>query len=171
MDNREWMYMGRPSQAEITPERMDKTEGFLNQVFGKVANGARDTFCPYSECGNRKRKTRKVMREHLCKYGFTPNYTRWVFYGEAHRTREEVVRPRLEAFDANGGVAGWLGDFHEATFAERPTEEEEEEPEPTANAFYEMLSSTQKLHMTRQQFSQLDAIGHLMGLKSQYNMS
>jgi hypothetical protein len=53
----------------------------------------------------------------------------------------------LEAFDADGGVAGWLGDFHEATFAERPTEEEEEkeeeeELEPNAKAFYEMLSLT-----------------------------
>ena len=56
MDNREWMYMGRPSLAEITPEWMDKTEGFLNQAFGKAANGARDTFCPCSECGNRKKK-------------------------------------------------------------------------------------------------------------------
>jgi hypothetical protein len=132
MDNHEWMYIGHPSQAEITPEWMDKTEGFLNQAFGKAET--------------RKEKTRKVMGEYLCKYGFTPNYTRWVFHGEAHHTREEVVRPRLEAFDADGRVAGWLGDFHEATFAERPTEEEEkedeeEEPEPTANAFYEMLSS------------------------------
>ena len=112
------------------------------------------------------------MGEHLCKYGFTPNYTRWVFHGEAHRTREEVVRPRLEAFDADGGVAGWLGDFHEATFAERPTEEEEEkedeeeEPEPTGKAFYQMLSSAQKLLHEKATVSQLDAIRCLMGLKS-----
>jgi hypothetical protein len=50
-----------------------------------------------------------------------------VFHGEAHHTREEVVRPHLEAFDADGGVAGWLGDFHEATFAERPTKEDKED--------------------------------------------
>jgi hypothetical protein len=130
---------------------MDKTEGFLNQAFVKVASGARDMFCPCSECGNRKRKIRRVMGEHLCKYGFTPNYYRCVFHGKAHRTREEVVRPRLEAFDADGRVAEWLGDFHEATFAERPTEEEEEkenqeeELEPTTKAFYEMLSSAQNL--------------------------
>ena len=117
------------------------------------------------------------MGEHLCKYGFTPNYTRWVFHGEAHRTREEVVRPRLEAFDADDGVAGWLGDFHEATFAERPTEEEEEkedeeeEPEPTGKAFYQLLSSAQKLLHEKATISQLDAIRRLMGLKSQYNMS
>jgi hypothetical protein len=38
-------------------------------------------------------------------------------------------------------------------------------------AFYEMLSSAQKLLHEKATFSQLDAIGCLMGLKSQYNMS
>jgi hypothetical protein len=46
----------------------------------------------------------------------------------------------LEEFDGDARVAEMLGDFHEATFVERPTGEEE--PEPTAKAFYEMLSSS-----------------------------
>jgi hypothetical protein len=147
---------------------MAKTEGFLDQAFGKAANGVRDTFCPCSECENKKRKTRKVMGKHLYKYGFTPNYTRWVYHGESHRTREEVMRPRLEEFDGDGGVAKWLCDYHDAMFAERPTEaeEDEEEPEPTARAFYAMLDSAQKLLHDKTTISQLDAIGRLMGLKS-----
>jgi hypothetical protein len=54
---------------------MAKTEGFLDQAFGKAANGVRDMFCPCSKCENKKRKIRKVIGEHLYKYGFTPNYT------------------------------------------------------------------------------------------------
>ena len=54
MDNREWMYMGRPSQAQITREWMDKTEKFLDHAF-KVAKEARDTFCPCSQCENKKK--------------------------------------------------------------------------------------------------------------------
>jgi hypothetical protein len=80
----------------------------------------------------------------------------------------------LEAFDGDGGVAGWLGDYHDATFTERPMEEEEdddEEPELTAKVFYAMLDSAQKLLHDKAMVSQLDAIGCLMGLKSQYNMS
>ena len=138
MDNREWMYTGRPSQDEITPEWMDKTEGFLNQAFGKAANGARDTFYPCSECGNRKRKTRKIMGEHLFKYGFTPNYTRWVFHGEAHHTREEVVRPRVKAFDDDAGVPDLLDDVHQALGVD---ECEKEEMEAATKAFYEMMNS------------------------------
>ena len=113
------MYMGRPSQAQITREWMDKTEKFLDHAF-KEAKGARDTFCPCSDCENKKRKTREVMMKHLCKFGFMPNYTRWVYHGEAYRPTEEVVRRRLEAFDGDGGVEGWLGDYEDAMFAERP---------------------------------------------------
>jgi hypothetical protein len=87
---------------------MAKTEKFLDQAFGKAAS---ETFCPYSECENKKIKTREVMGQHLCKYGYMPNYTREVYHGEAYRPREEVVRPRLEAFDDDGEVAEWLGDY------------------------------------------------------------
>ena len=99
-----------------------------------------------------------------------PNYTRWVHHGEPYRPREEVVRRGLEAFYGDGGVAGWLGDYADAMFAEGRTEDEqedgEEEPEPTGKAFYQMLSSAQKLLHEKATVSQLDAIGCLMGLKS-----
>jgi hypothetical protein len=49
--------------------------------------------------------------------------------------------------------------------------DEEEGPELAAKAFYEMLSLAQKLLHEKATVSQLDAIGRLMGLKSQYNMS
>jgi hypothetical protein len=100
-----------------------------------------------------------------------PNYTRWVYHGEANHPKEEVVRRRLEAFDGDGGVAGWLGDYEDATFAERRTEDEQEEPEPSAKAFLAMLDSTQNFLHEKTMVSQLDAIGRLLGLKSQHNMT
>jgi hypothetical protein len=145
---------------------MAKTKKFLDQAFGKAAS---ETFYPCSECENKKRKTRQVMGQHLCKYGYMPNYTRWVYHGEAYHPREEVVRQRLETFDDDGGVAEWLGDYEDATFAERPTkdeQEDEEEPEPSAKAFLAMLDSAQKLLHEKTTVYQLDAIGRLLGLKS-----
>jgi hypothetical protein len=52
--------------------------------------------------------------------------------GEAHRTREEVVRQHVEDYDADAGVADMLNDNHKAQFAGRRTKDE---PEPTAKAF------------------------------------
>jgi hypothetical protein len=54
------------------------------------------------------------MGVHLHKNGFTPNYTRWVHHGEVDRMRKEVVRPRVEAFDANARVADMVDDVHQA---------------------------------------------------------
>jgi hypothetical protein len=85
-----------------------------------------------------KDKTKKNMGKHLLKNGFTPDYTRWVHHGEAHRMREEVVRPRVKNYDGDAEVRDMLNDFHEAQFAEGRTEEE---MKATAKAFYDMMSS------------------------------
>jgi hypothetical protein len=143
---------------------MLKTDAFLNQAFGEAAKGANAMPCPYNICGNRKRRTKKVMGEHLCKNGFTTNYTRWVYHGEAHRIREEVVSQRLEEFDGDAGVADMIDDFHQGQFAEGRTEEEE--PEETAKAFYDMISLAQRLLHEKTTISQLDVIRRVMGLKS-----
>jgi len=82
--------------------------------------------------------------------------------------REEVVRARVEDFDADAGVGDWLNDFHEAHVGE---EGGEEEPEATAKAYYDMLSSAQKPLHGHTKVSQLDAIGRVMALKAQFSMS
>jgi hypothetical protein len=82
--------------------------------------------------------------------------------------REEVVRPRVEDFDANAGVANMLGDFYEAQFTEGRTEEE---MGATAKAFYAMMSLAQKPLHDRTTVSQLDAIGRVMGFKSEFSLS
>ena len=43
--------------------------------------------------------------------------------------------------------------------------------EAAAQAFYDMMDSAQKPLHDRSMVSQLDAIGHLMGLKSELNLS
>ena len=82
-----------------------------------------------------KIKSDKAMVEHIWKNGFTPDYTRWIFHGEAHCTREEVVRQRVEGYDADAGVVDMLNDYHEAKFVGGCTEDE---PEPTIKTFYDM---------------------------------
>ena len=105
---------------------MNKTDAFLNSAFGKVTKGQCLVLCPCSKCGNRRRVNKVEMGKHLVKNGFTPDYTWWVHHGEAHRMREEVVRPQVEAFDANAGVADMLDDFHQGQFDEGREKEEME---------------------------------------------
>jgi hypothetical protein len=72
-------------------------------------------WCPYIKCDNKRRVSKEDMGRHLLYNGFTIDYTVWIYHGEAHHMREEVVRPRLEACD---NVAGYnmLEDAHQAIF-------------------------------------------------------
>jgi hypothetical protein len=84
MEDRAWMYIGRPSQVGMTSEWIRKTDAFLEMAFGEATKGASMILCPCSKCANRKRQNKKNMGEHLCKNGFTADYTRWIYHGEAN---------------------------------------------------------------------------------------
>jgi len=66
------------------------------------------------------------------------------------------VRPRLEAFDDDVGVADMLDDTHRAQFAKG---RDKAEIEAVVDAFYLMLDSAQIPLHDRTNVTQLDAIG------------
>jgi hypothetical protein len=78
--------------------------------------------------------------------------------------RDEVVRQRVAEFEDEGGVADMIDDFHDGNFIEGRSEDEE--PEATAKAYYDMLEAAQKPLHEQTNVSQLDAIGRLIDLKS-----
>ena len=61
-----------------------------------------------------------------------------------------------------------LDDFHEAHFE---GERREEEPEPTAKAYYDILAVAQEPLHGHTKISQLDAIARLMAVKSHFTLS
>ena len=92
-----------------------------------------------------------------------PDYIQWTLHGEGHRMRDEIVRQPIDDCDADGGIGDMLDDYHEAHFGEGP---QEEEPEPTAKAYYDMLTAAQEPLHGHTKVSQLDAIARLMAVKS-----
>ena len=167
MDDREWMYAGYTSKHDFSIEWGQKTEAFLDRAFGSGVNRARLAKCPCSKCANRKWQNQETMAKHLQLNGFVSGYTRWVHHGEAHRLREEVVRPRLEHVDDGGGVVDMLDDFAQAQIPDGRAEE----AEASAKAFYDMMASAQKPLHDRTTVCQLDAVGRVMAFKAEINMS
>jgi hypothetical protein len=98
---------------------------------------------PVQQMCQPEKKSKKSMVEHIWKNGFTSGYTRWIFHGEAHRTREEVLRQRVEHYDVDARVTNMLNDYHEAQYARGCTDDE---PELTPKAFYDMFDMAQKPH-------------------------
>src|SRR6185437_14896314 len=112
MDDCAWMYSCWKQGGDLTLEWIQKTEAFLDRAFSKVKGGS-CTWCPCTKCGNMRRQTWEDMIQHLCNYGFTRDYTRWTYHGEANRMRDEVIRQRITDRDADAGVEDMLDDFHE----------------------------------------------------------
>ena len=142
MDDHDWMYTGRSGYGEWTEDWLNKVNGFLETAFAS-AEGQDKLWCPCNQCKNKREQTKWEMGKHIGKYGFVPGYKRWICHGEA-RIRDEAVRQRIEDLNADGGVGDMLDDYHEAHFGEGRMEEEEEEPEATAKAYYDMLSVAQQ---------------------------
>lgn len=72
MDDHEWMYTGRANVYDCTDEWIEKTNAFLEQAFTKIIGKA--TWCPCSKSRNMQMRDKKVMGEHLGKYGFKLGY-------------------------------------------------------------------------------------------------
>ncbi|EEE51138.1 hypothetical protein OsJ_31890 [Oryza sativa Japonica Group] len=110
-----------------------------------------------------------MMMKHLCKFGFRPAYTVWVYHGETYPARESDICQSTEDEDRVAEIDRMdemIDDVHDDYVSV-----EEEDPEPTAQAFFQMLSAaTQPLH-EHTQVSQLDAITRLLAVKSQYAIS
>lgn len=166
--DRSWMYKGHRKCGEVTAEWISKTTEFLDKAFSRVT-GRAGVLCPCNYCNNTRPQTRDMMMKHLCKFGFRPAYTVWVYHGETYPARESDICQSTEDEDRVAEIDQMdemIDDVHDAYVSV-----EEEDPEPTAQAFFQMLSAaTQPLH-EHTQVSQLDAITRLLGVKSQYAIS
>jgi hypothetical protein len=126
--------------------------------------------CPYSKCKNQKKKDYSHMYRDIFANGYVPNYIHWIHHGERHCIRDEVVRPLLEEFVADAGMAELMADYHEAQFVQG-MEVEEEDPKETAKAYYTMMEAKKKPLHENTMVSQLDAISRLIALKSSLAIS
>jgi hypothetical protein len=121
-----------------SPMNRRSVDDFCKKAFDK---GQYKASCPCSKCEIKSDETQLTMGKHIITYGFVANYTRWIIHGEAHRARDEVLRQRIEEFDDEVRCGDMLEDFHQANFDEGPDHVMKEAPEPTAKAYYDMLSS------------------------------
>jgi hypothetical protein len=122
------MYEGRTSQWDFTHEWRDKTEQFMDNAFAIPVRPAK-VLCPCIKCHNMKQMMKDEMSKHLLKFGFTPNYDRWICHGEepAKRVRKESQQSQpAGGFDAR--FDAFLDAFLDANAPKNPNAEEGETP-------------------------------------------
>ncbi|WVZ54027.1 hypothetical protein U9M48_004896 [Paspalum notatum var. saurae] len=161
-DNRKAMYEGWRKNGAHSRERQAVVEDFLKQAF-KVARGP-VTLCPCLDCKNGSYKTRHVMEEHLCRFGFMPDYLVWHKHGEQARRR--ISEPAQQNHD--GMMMDMLNDLAMG-FEFDP--EEDNQPLPEVQEFYRLLEAgDEKLHDNTEK-TMLDMVSRLMVIKSKHNIS
>jgi hypothetical protein len=166
-EDRRWMYTSYKSATEISHEWIDKTTEFLDRAFARNT-GPSGVLCPCNRCYNRRPHIRSKMVQHLVKNGFRPGYTVWVHHGERGQRRADVIRERTDDGDGynDNKIPKMVDDVRHAF--DIPLEEE---PEPTTQAFFDMLTTSNKPLHGHAQVSQLDAITRLIAVKAQFSTS
>jgi hypothetical protein len=128
LENRQWMYKGRPSQWELTGKWKEKARQFVEMAF-RIDSRPNGTWCPCSKCQNIRSHLKEVVTKHLITNGFTPFYHVWKFHGESTSNRASTViertRKSIPSTEFDYGIDDCLDDFLNANGPEGPTAEEE----------------------------------------------
>ena len=96
-----WMYSGRSSLLDRTPEWVGKTNFLVNELARGSKSGIRPS-CPCARCKLRQRQGKDEMSKHLWSYGYMPNYVTTVDFDEYERENGRVMRQRINGNEDDG---------------------------------------------------------------------
>ncbi|XP_057251810.1 uncharacterized protein LOC130591880 [Beta vulgaris subsp. vulgaris] len=157
--NREWMYE-RLEGNFLSPTFANKVDEFItyattqdNVVIDRMMK------CPCAKCRNIPYEDLETVKVQLYRFGFTPNYYRWVFHGEnsASTSTERTSNPyRSMVLDA----------FRQ----ESDLEDIEEEPLPSHKKFFDMLKAAEEPLYDGCKLSLLSAAARMANIKCEYNI-
>lgn len=176
--DREWMYNMADDDGYLSTSYSTKVDSFLDYVFSNEEYVDKDGIkCPCAKCYNKFYKKRNVVRFHLLKYGFTPNYTCWSKHGETSSSfQHEGQSPNPMEDDDVDGCTQMVMDamgptiFNSVSF--EPNSSNEQAPNSSAKGFYDMLAAADEpLWDGCQNYSKLQIVSELLNWKSENNVS
>jgi hypothetical protein len=131
----------------------------LNKVFADTRRVAK---CPCTICQNYRFLTQDEVQIHLSQEGFMSNYLVWRDHGEAEELDTES--DGIEDEDRMDEMVVNIGREYEVGSGEQ------EEP-PEVQNFYRQLATTYEKVHDGTDMTVLQAVTHLMIMKSKYNFS
>lgn len=81
--DRSWMYRRQTQRGDLNPDFVKELETFIQFACSKpdFMDGSKIR-CPCIKCHHIKFEEAEIVRYHLCKFGFVPNYFEWNRHGE-----------------------------------------------------------------------------------------
>ncbi|XP_042467482.1 uncharacterized protein LOC122050656 [Zingiber officinale] len=97
-NERSWMYnKNLPDRGGLTDEFITGLRQFLNFASSNVEfMDGNQIRCPCRKCHNGKFLPSNKVSEHLCRFGFTPNYYNWTCHGEPFISDEDCYGHNIQ---------------------------------------------------------------------------
>ncbi|XP_074577237.1 uncharacterized protein LOC141833653 [Curcuma longa] len=113
-NERGWMYRkNKPNRKGLTDEYIVGMEQFLEFATSHVEfMDGEKIRCPCRKCHNGKFLQCDKVREHLCRFGFTPNYYNWTCHGEPFIPDEDYYGQNIQASAAVSGDQSAYNQFN-----------------------------------------------------------
>ncbi|WVZ52091.1 LOW QUALITY PROTEIN: hypothetical protein U9M48_003183 [Paspalum notatum var. saurae] len=161
-DDRRAMYDGWRSDGAHSKEWAQITNAFLNHAF---AGPARVVLYPCCLCVNHDYHHKEQVKEHLCKYGFMPNYMVWNKHGEGRERPIERDNNNNNP-DRMHEMLNDLGrQFDVGLEAEKRSLSKEVEE------FYRLLAVADEIVHESTKVIVLETVTRLMSMKAKFNYS
>ncbi|XP_073133532.1 uncharacterized protein [Henckelia pumila] len=173
-DSRIWMY-DRLENGYMRNEFFNGVEEFVN--FAKIhpeVMSCEMMHCPCNrqKCKNRAYHDEDTVKEHLCRYGFVPNYYRWHHHGETYIAPEveHCVNPSsLSQVEHVYDIHEMVNDLYNSV----SIGDEPQSPNETAKNLYDMLmaAETEIWKGNSNGHSQLSVVARLLNMKADHRIS
>jgi hypothetical protein len=154
------MYDGFSNKGAHSAKWFEIAKNFLKLAFG---GDRREAKCPCNRCQNRMMLFEYEMSGHITKHRFIPNYLLWHQHGEVQaaapaNSNGSDDENRMDDMIADIGIEYDLGSG-------------DQHPPPEVQNFYRLLTALDEKVHDGTELTVLQAVTHLMGMKSKYNFS
>nr|GMC66641.1 uncharacterized protein LOC109166774 [Ipomoea batatas] len=171
--DRSWMYQRRTERGDLNKDFIEGVETFIEFACSKpdFMDGTKIR-CPCKKCRHISFEEAEIVRFHLCKFGFVPNYFEWNRYGEMSRNRTSM------GFDANWSLNEQnepLESYQQMVFDAAGqnliARNVGEEPNVEDKKFFDMLDAADRqLWSGCEKLTQLSAVARLLNIKTEYRL-
>jgi hypothetical protein len=158
VDDRWAMYDRYSDKGAHSAEWFEIAKNFLKLAF---AGDHREAKCPCNRCQNRRMLSEYEMCGHIAKHRFMLNYLVWHQYGE-------VQEPALVELDENDDEDR-MNDMIANIDIEYDLGSGDQHPPLKVQNFYKLLAASDEKVCDSTDFTVLQAVMRLMGMKSKYN--
>lgn len=168
--DRKWMYerLNGKFLSSVYAKKVDEFIEFACKQDNVMTDGLLK--CPCAVCRNVPYRGPDVVKLHLYKNGFRPNYYKWTFHGEDDFQNTKSSQRRSVVREASNPYKNMVLDAFGPDYASYESTNGEEEPIPEMKKFLAMLKAAEKPLYDGCKLSLLSVAARITNMKCEYNI-